>query len=87
MTSEIEVQSLLQFTNNNKANKYCEAKEWFGSTYALSKAKDHQWRHMMLCLKVAINETDNYHTYQLLFDFLTLSLSPLNKEPGRKLNK
>ena len=41
----------------------------------------------MLCLKVAINETDNYHTYQLLFDFLTLSLSPLNKEPGRKLNK
>ena len=42
MTSEIELQSLLQFTKNNEANRYCETKELFDSAYALSKTKDQQ---------------------------------------------
>ena len=78
---------MLQFINNAEANRYCEAKQLFDSAYTLSKTKDHQWRHMILCLKVTDNETNNYHTCQSLFDFLKLSLSPLNKEPVRKLNK
>ena len=81
------MQSLLQFTDNNEANRYCKAKELFHSAYALSKTKDHQWRHMMLCLKVANNEINSYHTCQSLYDFQKLSLSPINKEPVQKLNK
>ena len=87
MTSEIKLQSLLRFTKNNEVNRYCEAKKLFDSIYALSKTKDHQWRHMMLCLKVANNETTNYRTCQSLCDFLKLSISPINKEPVQKLNK
>ena len=49
--------------------------------------KDHQWRHMMLCLKVANNETNNYRTCQSLFEFIKLTISPIEKEPIRKLNK
>ena len=49
--------------------------------------KDHQWRHMILCLKVANNETNIYRTCQSLFDFIQLSISPTEKEPIRKLNK
>ena len=87
MTSEIELQSLLQFANNNEANIYCEAKQLFDSVYTLSKTKDHQWKHMMLCLKVANNETNYYRTCQSSFHFLKLSLSPVNKEHVRTLNK
>ena len=78
---------MLQFTNNNESNRYCEAKELFDSAYALIKTIDHQWRHMMLCLNVANNERNNYRTCQSLYDFLKLSLSTLNKEPVRGLNK
>ena len=39
MTSEIELQSLLQFANNNEANIYCDAKQLFDSVYTLSKKK------------------------------------------------
>ena len=78
---------MLQFTNNNEVNIHCEAKEFFDSAYALSKTKDHQWRHMMLCFKVANNVTNNYRTCQSLYGFLKLSLSPINKEPVRKLKK
>ena len=53
----------------------------------LGKKKDHQWRHMMLCLKVANNETNNYRTCQFLFDFIKLTISPTEKEPIRKLSK
>ena len=87
MTSELKLQSLLQFTNNNEAYRYCEAKQLFDSVYAISKTKGHQWKHMMLCLKVSNNETKNYRTCQKKFDFLKLSRSPINKEPVRKLNK
>ena len=41
----------------------------------------------MLCLKVANNETNNYRTCQSLFDFIKLTLSPIDKETIRKLNK
>ena len=41
----------------------------------------------MLCLKVANNETNNYRTFQSLFDFIKLSISPTEKEPIRILNK
>ena len=63
---------------------YCEAKQLFDSVYALSKTKDHQWRHIMLCLKVTNNETNHYRTCQSLFDFPKVSLSPINKEPVQK---
>ena len=53
----------------------------------LVKKKDHQWRHIMLCLKVANNKTNNYRTCQSLFNFIKLSISPTEKEPIRKLNK
>ena len=87
ISSEIELRSLSQFTNINKSNRYCEAKELFDSAYALSKTKDHQWRHMMLCLNVANNKTNVYRTYQSLFDFIKLTISPIDKEPIRKLNE
>ena len=74
MTSEIELQSLLQFTNNNETNRYCEAKELFNTAYTLSKTKDYQWRYMMVCLEVANNEINNYRICQSLYDFLKLSL-------------
>ena len=70
MTSEVKLQSLLQFTNNNEAKRYCEGKQLFDRSYALSKTKDSQRRHMMLCLKAVNNETNNYRTCQSLFDFL-----------------
>ena len=41
----------------------------------------------MLCLKFANNETNNYRTYQSLFDFIKLTVSSIDKEPIRKLNE
>ena len=41
----------------------------------------------MLCLKVANNETNNYRTCQSLFEFIKLTISPIDKEHIRKLNK
>ena len=86
ISSEIEFQSLFLFKNKNKFKRHCEAKELFNSSYALSK-KDYQWRHMMLCLKFANNETNNYRTCQSLFDFIKLTISPIDKAPTLKLNK
>ena len=87
ISSEIELQSLSLFKNKNESKRYCEAKELFDSAYALSKKRDNQWRHMMLCLKVANNETNNYRTCESLFDFIKLTISPIDKEPIRKLNE
>ena len=42
---------------------------------------------MMLCLKVANNETNNYRASQSLFDFIMLTISPTQKKPIRKLSK
>ena len=86
ISSEIELQSLSLFKNKNESKRDCEAKELFDSAYALSK-KDHQWRHMMLYLKVANNETHNYRTCQSLFDFIKLSIYPIDKRSIRKLIK
>lgn len=48
--------------------------------------KDNQWKDMTLCLKFANNKTNNYRSCQSLLDFLKLTISPINKEPVRKLN-
>ena len=77
----------LNLQSNNESNRYCEAKKVFDSVYALKKTKNRQWIHIMLCVNVADNETHNYRTYQSLFDFLKLTISPINKEPVRNLNK
>ena len=41
----------------------------------------------MVYLKDANNETNNYGTCQSLFDLIKLAISPIDKEPIRKLNK
>ena len=38
-------------------------------------------------MKVANNETNNYRTCQSLFDFIKLTVSPIDKELIRKLYK
>ena len=42
---------------------------------------------MILCLKVSNNETNNHRLCHSLFDFITLTISPIDKEHIRKLNK
>ena len=42
---------------------------------------------MIFGLEVANNETNNYGTCQSLFDLIKLAISPIDKEPIRKLNK
>ena len=86
-SSKIELQLLSLFKNKNESKRYCEAIELFDGAYALSRIKEHQWKHMMSCLKVANNETNNYRTWQSLFDFIELTISPIDKKPIRKLNK
>ena len=86
-SSEIELQSLSLFKNKNESKRYCEAMELFDSAYALSRIKEHQCKHMMSCLKVVNNETNNYRTCQSLFDFIKLTISPIDKKLIRKLNK
>ena len=41
----------------------------------------------MLCLKVANIKTNDYRTCQSLFDFIKLTISSIDKERSRKLNK
>ena len=41
----------------------------------------------MLCLNVANNKTNVYRTSQSLFDFIKLTISPIDKKPIRKLNE
>ena len=58
----------------------------FDSAYTLSKHSNHKFRHLMLCLKVANNATNNYQSRQSLYDFLQLSLRKTTKEPKLALN-
>ena len=58
----------------------------FDSAYTLSKHSNHKFRHLMLCLKVANNATNNYQSCQSLYDFIQLSLCKTTKEPKRMLN-
>ena len=55
----MDLHSLFQFTNSYESKRYNDAEYLFDSVYTLSK-KDHQWRHMMLCLQVTNNKTNNY---------------------------
>ena len=48
--------------------------------------KNHQFRHLMLCLKVANNVTNNYCSCQSLYDSIQLSLINITKEPKWSLN-
>ena len=41
----------------------------------------------MLCLNVGNNKTNVYRTCQSLFDFIKLTISPIDKEPIQKLNE
>ena len=58
----------------------------FDSAYVHNKYSNHQFRHLMLCLKVANNATNDYQSCQLLYDFIQLSLCKTSKEPKRVLN-
>ena len=51
----------------------------------LVKRSNHQFRHLMLCLKVKNNATNNYRSCQSLYDFIQLSLTNTTKEPKRLL--
>ena len=41
----------------------------------------------MLCLKLANSKTNDYRTCQSLFDFIKLTISPIDNEHVRKFNK
>ena len=59
----------------------------FDSAYAFSKKLNHQFRHFMICLKVANKATHNYHSCESLSDFLQLQLQPTSNELTRLVNK
>ena len=87
LSNKIELNSISQFSVSSTEGKiFHDAKELFDSAYALSKHSKHQFRHLMLCLKVANNATNNYQSCQSLYDFIQLSLFKTSKEPKRVLN-
>ena len=87
-SNETKLNSISQFSvSSTEGKRFHDAKELFDSAYALSKHSRHQFRHLMLCLKVANNATNNYQSCQSLYDFIQLSLSKISKEPKRMLNK
>ena len=60
-STETELNTVSQFSvSPTEGKRFHDAKELFGSAYALSKHSKHQFQHLMLCLKVAHNATDNY---------------------------
>ena len=82
-SSETELNSVSQFSvSPTEGSRFHDAKELFDSVYALSKHSQHQFRHLMLCLKVANNATNNYQSCQSLYDFTQLSLCKTSKEPN-----
>ena len=86
-SSETELNSVSQISvSPTEGRIFHDAKELFDSAYALSKHSNHQFRHLMLCLKVANNATNNYQSCQSLYDFIQLSLCKTTKEPKRVLN-
>ena len=86
-SNETELNSISQFSvSSTEGKRFHDAKELFDSAYALSKHSKHQFRHLMLCLKVANNATNNYQSCQSLYDFIMLSLCKTSKEPKRVLN-
>ena len=86
-SSETELNSVFQFsTSPTEGSRFYDAKKLLDSAYALSKHSKYQFRHLMLCLKVANNATNNYQSCQSLYDFIQLSLCKTSKEPKRVLN-
>ena len=86
-SSETELNSVSQFSvSPTDGSRFHDAKELFDSAYALSKHSQHQFRHLMLCLKVANNATHNYQSCQSLYNFIQLSLSKTSKEPKQALD-
>ena len=86
-SSETELNSVSQISvSPTEGRIFHDAKELFDSAYALSKHSNHKFRHLMLCLKVANNATNNYQSRQSLYDFIQLSLCKTTKEPKRMLN-
>ena len=62
-SSETELNSVSQFSvSPTEESRFHDAKELFDSVYALSKHSKHQFRHLMLCLKIANNVTNNYQS-------------------------
>ena len=60
-SNETELNSISQFSvSSTEGKRFHDAKELFDSAYALSKHSKYQFRHLMLCLKVANNATNNY---------------------------
>ena len=87
VSTETELNSVSQLSVSPTEGKiFHNAKELFDSAYALSKHSKHQFRHLMLCLKLANNATNNYQSCQSLYDFIHLSLCKTSKEPKRVLN-
>ena len=74
-SSVTELNSVSQISASpTEERRFHDAKELFDSAYALSKHSNHQFQHLMLCLKVANIATNNYQSCQLLYDFIQLSL-------------
>ena len=87
VSTETELNSVSQLSvSPTEGKRFHNAKELFDSAYSLSKHSKHQFRHLMLCLKVANNATNNYQSCQSLYDFIHLSLCKTSKEPKRVLN-
>ena len=83
-STETELNSVSQFSvSPTEGSRFHDAKELFDSAYALSKHSQYQFRHLLLCLKVSNNATNNYQSCQSLYDFIQLSLYKTSKEPKR----
>ena len=87
-SSETELNSVSQIlVSPTEGRIFHDTKELFDSAYSLSKHSNHQFRYLMLCLKVANNATNNYQSCQSLYYFIQLSLWKTSKEPKRVLTK
>ena len=71
LSPETKLNSLSQFLVSQTEGKiFYDAKEIFDGAYVLNKKSNHQFRHLMLCLKVANNAANNYRSCQSLYDFI-----------------
>ena len=74
------------FGKSNGRKIFHDTKEMFDSANSLRKKSNHQFRHLMLCLKVVYNAINNYQSCQSLYEFVQLSLISTIKEPKRSLS-
>ena len=74
-SSETELNSVSQLSvSPTERSRFHDAKELFDSVYALNKYSNHQFRYLMLCLKVANNATNNYQSCQSLYFFSVITM-------------